>query len=148
MLGALLLLLLACGRHGGAPAAAAVGPQGVWTADPDAARWMLRAVVAEEEGDLAEARRALQWVARLDRRSPWPLVAMGRLEERAGEYTAAARAYEEALRRGEVAEAWLGLGRARRCLGDPSFEETLQRAAELGLGTEVAAVARRGCGGS
>lgn len=131
-----LLLLLAC-RPTVPPEPAARQQVDSFAAPADARSWYLEAVVAEEAGDLVEARRALEWVARLDRRSPWPLIARGRLFERAGDATQAADAYRKALAIARVPEAHLGLGRVLLKSGRPA-EAAPELAAAAGAGNDEA----------
>lgn len=108
----LLLVLALLGCRPAAPAPVAARPEPAdFGPPPDARVWYLRAVAAEADGDLVEAKRSLEWVTRLDRKSPWPWVARGRLAELAGELSAAIGAYEKAISMHPLPEAHLGRGR-------------------------------------
>ena len=57
---------------------------------PDQSRaWYLRAVVAEEHGDVEEAHRAWGWAVRMDRGSAWLHLARARFLVRQGELAGA-----------------------------------------------------------
>ncbi len=77
-----------------------------FSAPADARAWYLKAKVAALSGQQAEAERALAWVIRLDRNSPWAWAAKARLMASVEDWEASALAYTEAYERAddEVAE--------------------------------------------
>lgn len=90
-------LLIGCHPRPATPAAAAPAPAlHVDRAPPDATAWYLEGVAAEVRGDFDRARRAYGWVARLDRGSPWPQLALGRLAALEGDPEAARAAFDAA----------------------------------------------------
>lgn len=107
----ILLALVGCRHAPPPPPAPPPSQEEGYVAPPDARPWYLKAVAAEVNGDFDEALRSLEWVTRLDRGSPWPWIARGRLAEHTGDLEAARLAYLGALGKAEVAEAHLGLGR-------------------------------------
>ena len=93
----IVLCWIAVGCAGRAPTLPVAQPADhTFSAPADARAWLLRAVTAEQRGDIDTMRHALQWVVRLDRASPWSWLAKARVEERAGLPEAGA-AYLEAL---------------------------------------------------
>ena len=104
------LLLAACGAHRVAVAPAPSATTGdAFEVPPDAVGWYLRAIAAEELGELDEARRALAWVVRLDRGSPWSWMAQGALAERQGDLQDALAAYVQAESRAALPEVSLAI---------------------------------------
>ena len=133
----LLALTLMFGCRHPAPTPAAQPTAGSFEAPADARVWYVKAVAAEEVGDFEEARRALQWVARLDRSSPWPIVARGRLALVEGDPAGAIEAFETALEVAELFEAHVGLARARLLSGDEDgARASLMEACALGPGSD------------
>jgi len=143
-LAVLVVLLAACGtKRAGAP----TGPQAPapvpTTAPADARAWYLKAVVAEAAGESEEARRAMAWVVRMDRNSPWSWLAKGRLLEREGDLSSALEAYAESLSRAPLPDASLAMGRVRLKSGDRvGSVEPLTAAANAGLSEGVILLAR------
>lgn len=120
----LLVLLVGCGA-GRTPveAEAPIPRRTLEGVPPDVASWYLRAVVAEEMGDLEEAQRALGWVVRLDRSSPWSWYAQGGLAERHGDLGQALSSYVQAQERTEAPEVAEAVARVRAALcEDPARE--------------------------
>lgn len=114
------VFLLACHPRPPAPVAASAASKTHDEVPPDARKWYLEAVRAEVMGDLQRSQRALEWVVRLDRGSPWPQLALGRLAELEGDPLAARAAYERALKLEAVPEAHLALARLLAGSGDPA----------------------------
>lgn len=101
----MLCLVLGCAKAPPEPATPTVRELASH-APGDARGWYLRALVAESRGDADEVDRALAWVVRLDRGSPWAWLARARLLARRGAVDEAIAACREALKRGpELAEA-------------------------------------------
>ena len=130
------LLLVGCKSAAPTEPAAKQAVDG-FTAPPDARVWYLKSVAAEVSGDLAEAKRSLEWVTRLDRRSPWPWMARGRLAEVAEDPETAWSAYQKAWEKAPIPEAWEALTRmsATTCRRDA----LVAWAAERGIAQEVPA---------
>jgi tetratricopeptide (TPR) repeat protein len=96
----LVCVLTGCGPKK-LPESAAAPPTTLQTfsAPADARAWYLKATVAELQGDYAEAERALAWVIRLDRTSPWAWAAKGRLMASTEKWDASVVAFSQAFER-------------------------------------------------
>jgi tetratricopeptide (TPR) repeat protein len=103
-----------------------------------------RAVAWEQLGRPEEARRLLLEVVAESPRAADAQLRLGHLALAQGDPAAAARHYEAVLGAAPWAEAWAGLGLARRRLGDAAgARDALERALLLDPGQENAAELRR-----
>jgi tetratricopeptide (TPR) repeat protein len=74
--------------------------------------WYLRAVAAEQRGEVEDAERAWEWVVRLDGHEPWAHLGLGGFLERQGRWDEALDAYRAAtVISPDLPEAELGIGR-------------------------------------
>lgn len=103
----LLATLAGCPRP---ERAIAPAPAAVEERSAVAMGWYLRARLAEQRGDAAEAERSWEWVLRLDRGSPWPLAGYAAFLEGERRTDEAIAAWERAaaIERAPRVEAGLG----------------------------------------
>jgi len=119
---AALTLLLACG---GTPSPAPVAVPASERLPREARVWYLRARFAEARGHLAAADRAMAWVDRLDRGSPWAWVHLAEHRLARGDWAEAVSAGEQALDREALPAAHRVVGLAQAALGAPEALEHL-----------------------